>query len=102
ARLDVVEGWVHSRHLWTRRAALLMTLPWTRQNFPRAADLAIRDRVLGWAAVLSADGERAVRQAVAGWLRDLSRHDPERSRAFLATHGARLKPFLRRETGTHP
>jgi hypothetical protein len=36
--------------MWTRRAALVITLPWTRQNHPKAADLAIRDRVLGWAA----------------------------------------------------
>ena len=31
-RLDEVEDWVASDHLWTRRAALVSTLPWTKQN----------------------------------------------------------------------
>jgi 3-methyladenine DNA glycosylase AlkD len=33
-RLDVVATWVESRHLWTRRAALVFTLPWTRDGDP--------------------------------------------------------------------
>ena len=47
ARLDEVEGWTRSDHMWARRAALVITLPWTKQNHPSAGDLAIRDRVLG-------------------------------------------------------
>jgi 3-methyladenine DNA glycosylase AlkD len=101
ARLDQVEGWVGSSHLWTRRAALVFTLPWTRQNHPRAADLAVRDRVLGWCAALAEDREWFIQKAVAWWLRDLSRHDPARTRAFLAVHGARLKPWAAREAGRH-
>ncbi len=27
-RLDTVEGWTQSPHMWTRRAALVATLPW--------------------------------------------------------------------------
>ncbi len=44
-RLDDVESWVASRHLWTRRAALVFTLPWTRND---------RDpeRMLRWASKL--------------------------------------------------
>lgn len=99
ARLDTVAGWVTSPHLWTRRATLMMTLPWTKQNFPKPADLAVRDRVLGWCAVLAADPDATLQTAVAGWLRDLSRHDPSRAQGFLADHGDRLKPFARLEAG---
>jgi len=101
ARLDEVAGWTGSDHLWSRRAALVMTLPWTKQNFPKPQDLAIRDRVLGWAAGYLDDPEWFIQKAVAWWLRDLSRHDPDRTRAFLAAHGDRMKPFARKEAGRH-
>ncbi len=100
-RLDVVEGWVSAPHLWTRRAALVMTLPWTRQNFPRPAELAVRDRVLGWCATLAPDRDWFIQKAVAWWVRDLSRHDPARARQFLADHGETLKPFARKEAARH-
>jgi len=57
--------------------------------------------VLGWAAAYVDDRERFIQKAVAWWLRDLSRRDPERVRAFLDTHGDRLKPFARREAARH-
>lgn len=101
ARLDEVEGWTVSEHLWTRRAALVITLPWTRQNHPKPAELAVRERVLGWAAGYVEDPDWFIQKAVAWWLRDLSRHDPDRVRRFLGDHGARLKPFARREAGRH-
>lgn len=97
ARIDTVEGWTTSSHLWTRRAALVVTLPWTRQNHPTAADLAIRDRVLGWAAGYVDDRDWFIQKAVAWWLRDLSKHDPARVTAFLDANGARMAPFARRE-----
>lgn len=96
-RIDTVDAWVQSPHLWTRRAALVMTLPWTKQNFPKPQDLAIRDRVLGWCAALADDRDWFIQKAIAWWLRDLSKHDPDRTRAFLAQHGTRLKPFARTE-----
>ena len=46
SRLDEVERWTTSDHLWTKRAALVMTLPWTKQNHPKPAELEARDRVL--------------------------------------------------------
>lgn len=100
-RIDEIEDWTRSEHMWTRRAALVMTLPWTKQNFPKPADLQIRDRVLGWAAGYVEDPDWFIQKAVAWWLRDLSKHDPERTRAFLAEHGARMKSFARKEAGTH-
>jgi 3-methyladenine DNA glycosylase AlkD len=101
ARLDTVEGWVTSPHMWTRRAALVMTLPWSKQNFPKPADLAIRGRVLGWCAQLTADRDRFIQKAVAWWVRDLSKHDPVSAQGFLDKHGQFLKPFARKEAARH-
>ncbi len=100
-RLDQVEPWTRSDHMWTRRAALVITLPWTRQRHPGPADLAIRDRVLGWAAGYVPDRDWFIQKAVAWWLRDLSKHDPARVEAFLVRHGEALKPFARREAAKY-
>ena len=97
SRIDEVERWTRSENLWTRRAALVITLPWTKQNFPKPADLVLRDRVLGWCAAMADDRDGFIQKAIAWWLRDLSKHDPARTRVFLQTHGARLKPFARTE-----
>ncbi|MCB2137417.1 MAG: DNA alkylation repair protein [Rhodobacteraceae bacterium] len=96
SRIDEVERWTHSGQMWTRRAALVITLPWTKQNHPSAQDLAIRDRVLGWAAVYADDRNWFIQKAIAWWLRDLSKHDEPRVRDWLAAHGSRLKPFARK------
>jgi 3-methyladenine DNA glycosylase AlkD len=101
SRIDTVETWVASPHMWTRRAALVMTLPWTKQNFPKEQDLAIRARVLGWCARLAPDRDWFIQKAIAWWLRDLSKHDPKAARNFLAAHGAKLKPFARKEAARH-
>jgi 3-methyladenine DNA glycosylase AlkD len=101
SRIDEVEGWTGAESLWTRRAAFVVTLPWTKQNFPKPADLAIRDRVLGWAAGMADDREWFIQKAIAWWLRELSKHDPDRARAFLAAHGDRLKPFARKEAAKY-
>lgn len=100
-RLDRVEGWLDHPNLWTRRAALVMTLPWTRLTHPKPAETAVRLRVLGWAARLADEREWFIQKAVGWWLRDLSRHAPDLTRAWLAEHGARLKPFARAEAGRH-
>ncbi len=101
SRLDAVEAWVTAPHMWTRRAALVMTLPWTKQNHPKPGDEAVRDRVLGWCATLAGDPDWFIQKAVAWWVRDLSRHDAPRARAFLAAQGDRLKPFARTEAARH-
>ncbi len=100
-RIEDVEPWTRSDHMWTRRAALVITLPWTKQNFPKPADLAIRDRVLSWAAGYVDDREWFIQKAIAWWLRELSKHDAERVRVFLDTYGARMKPFARKEAGKY-
>ncbi len=101
ARLDEVETWTTSQHMWTRRAALVMTLPWTKMNHPKQDDLARRDRILGWAASYVDDKDWFIQKAIGWWLRDLSKHDPDRTRAFIEQFGPRMKPFARKEALRH-
>jgi 3-methyladenine DNA glycosylase AlkD len=96
-RLDIVETWLPDPNLWTRRAALVATLPWTKLTHPSAAERAERTRILGWAAALVRDRDWFVQKAVGGWLRSLAKRDPERVRAFLAEHGPGMRAFARRE-----
>lgn len=100
-RIETVETWTTSEIMWVRRAALVATLPFAKQNFPKAFELAIRDRVLGWAAGYCDDKDWFIQKAVAWWVRDLSKHDPERSAAFLAEHGSRMKAFARKEAAQY-
>jgi 3-methyladenine DNA glycosylase AlkD len=101
ARLDEVEGWLDSPNMWCRRAALVMTLPWTKQNHPKPADEAIRDRILGWMVRLAPERDWFIQKSIAWWLRDLSKHDPERSRDWLESHGAALRSFARKEAARY-
>ncbi|MGI9390261.1 MAG: DNA alkylation repair protein [Boseongicola sp.] len=95
-RLDEVELWTNSNHMWTRRAALVMTLPWTKNRNPKPDEIAQRERILGWAAGYTNDPEWFIQKAVAWWLRDLSKRDPDRTRAFLTDNGHKMKPFARK------
>lgn len=97
SRIERVEGWTRSEHMWTRRAALVITLPWTKQNNPSVTDLEIRERVLGWAAHYASDPQWFIQKAIAGWLRDLGKHDPQRVRTFIDAYGDAMKPFARKE-----
>jgi len=97
SRLDDVEAWTRSEHMWTRRAALVMTLPWTKNRFAKPNEIAQRERILGWAASYVTDPEWFIQKAVGWWLRDLSKKDPDRTRAFLEAHGEQMKPFARKE-----
>jgi len=101
SRLDTVEGWTTSPHLWTRRAALVITLPFAKSNTPKPHEQAARDRILGWAAGYAPDRDWFIQKAVAWWVRDLSKHDAPRATAFLTAHGAKLKPFAAREAAKY-
>ncbi len=96
-RLDQVEKWTMSDHMWTRRAALVITLPWTKQNNPKPAEIDARERILGWAAGYVSDHQWFIQKAIGWWLRDLSKHDPDRVVAFIDEHGEAMKPFARKE-----
>lgn len=96
-RIEVVEGWTRGSTHWTRRAAMVITLPYAKRNHPKPDEAAIRERVLGWAATYVRDPEWFIQKSVAWWLRDLSKHDPDRVRAFMADNGRHMKPFARKE-----
>jgi len=93
-RLDTVETWIRSSHLWTRRAALVFTLPWTKDG---------RDpeKMLGWAWELAEDPEWFIQKAIGWWLRELSKHDPARVRRFLGDRGNVLKGVALREASKY-
>ena len=94
ARLDEVERWIESPHLWTRRAALVFTLAWMKQD---------RDpeRMLGWSARLKGDPEWFIQKAIGWQLRELSKRDNARVRRFLKDHGAAMKAFARKEASKY-
>ena len=83
------------------RAASSAGLGWFCLVHGRVITSAARDRILGWAASYISDPEWFMQKAVAWWLRDLSKHDPDRTRAFLAQHGEAMKPFARKEAARH-
>ncbi len=97
ARLDELESWTTSEHMWTRRAALVMTLPWTKMNNPKADDLAARERILGWAEAYAADSAQYIQKSLAEWLRELGKHDAPRVHAFLAQHGDGMNAYARKD-----
>ncbi|MFZ1471013.1 MAG: DNA alkylation repair protein [Paracoccaceae bacterium] len=100
-RVQTVAEWTTSDHLWTRRAALVITLPWARMNILKQQDTDIRETVLSWAAGYVADRDWFIQKAVAWWLRDLSKHDAPRAQLFLDEHGAQMKTFARKEAAQY-
>jgi len=100
-RIDEIETWTLSGSHWIRRAAMIITLPYTKQNHPKPQELAIRERVLGWAAIYVRDSEWIIQKSVAWWLRDLSKHAPDRVETFLAENASHMKPFARKEAQKH-
>lgn len=101
ARLDQIEGWTTSDHLWTKRAALVFALPFCKSRHPNAVETAARTRILGWCRAYAHDKDWFIQKAVAWWLRDLSKRDPDTVRAWLDAHGETLKPFARKEAQRH-
>ncbi len=101
SRLDTVESWLGSENMWVRRAALVMTLPWTKQRNPSPAEAEVRARVLGWCVALAPDRDWFIQKAIATWLRELSKRDPDQVAAWLALHGAALKKFARIEAAKY-
>ena len=100
-RLDVVEAWTQSDHLWTRRAALVATLPWTKQNHPKPEELEARERILGWAEGYLPVKNGIMQKAIAWWVRDLSRHDPARATAFIDANSHQMKPYAIKEASRY-
>lgn len=100
-RLDEIESWLQNSNMWSRRAALVVTLPFTKSNNPSPEEQAARARILGWCAALAPEREWFIQKAVAWWLRELSKHDAGAVRQWLDTHGATLKSFARKEASKY-
>jgi 3-methyladenine DNA glycosylase AlkD len=100
-RLDEVEGWITCEHMWTRRAALVFALPFTKSRHPAPTEAAARARILGWCETLAPDRDWFIQKAVAWWLRELSKREPDTVRVWLAAHGPTLKPFAAKEAARH-
>ncbi|WP_110803820.1 DNA alkylation repair protein [Rhodobacter viridis] len=100
-RLDEIETWLDADTMWTRRATLVMTLPFTKSNHPDAAEQAARARILGWCVRLAPDRDWFIQKAIAWWLRELSKHDAQAVADWLAEHGATLKTFARKEASKY-
>ena len=101
ARLDTLEAWTTSDHLWTRRAALVFALPFCKSRHPSPTETQARARILTWCETLSQDPEWFIQKAVAWWLRDLSKRDPDTVRAFLKSDEIALKPWATREAAKY-
>lgn len=101
SRLDQVEGWTRHPNMWTRRAALVMTLPWARLTHPKPDESAARLRILGWATAYVDDRDWFIQKAIAWWLRELSKHDPDLARDWIGENGGRLKAFARKEAARY-
>jgi 3-methyladenine DNA glycosylase AlkD len=83
--------------MWTKRAALVATLPWAKMRHPSPEETLARERILGWASTYTTDKQWFIQKAVAWWLRDLSRKDPARVQCFVATNGDDMAGFARKE-----
>ncbi len=97
SRLDQIEQWTGADDFWTRRTALVITLPLTKLTHPKPDERAARARVLGWAASYVDDREWFIQKAISWWLRSLSKHDPDAVRTFITAHGDRMKAFARKD-----
>jgi 3-methyladenine DNA glycosylase AlkD len=96
-RIDTVEGWTRDCNKWVRRAALVVTLPWSKLPDPSVGDREVRERVLAWAEAYVGDRDWFIQKAISWWLRSLSLRDPARVRVFLVGPGRNLKAFARRD-----
>ena len=83
-RSDVLDDWGGAANVWARRSVFSATTAFAKLAHPSDAQVAVRERVLGWAEAMEEEQRPVIRQAIDGWLRDLSKHDADRVAAFRA------------------
>ncbi|CTQ49603.1 DNA alkylation repair protein [Jannaschia donghaensis] len=83
-RSEVLDEWAGAANVWARRSVFAATAAFAKTKHPSETDLAVRERVLGHAQSMAEEKRPVIRQAIDGWLRDLSKHDPDRVAAFRA------------------
>jgi hypothetical protein len=89
-----VERWARSDDLWWRRAALVATTALNNKSRGGRGDT---PRTLAIVEMLIDDREDMIVKAVSWALRMLAPWDSAAVRAFMARHGDRLAPRIRRE-----
>lgn len=97
ARMEAVELWLQSENPWMRRAALIASLPLAKLNNLKPEQVYAREMAIGWLETMLPDRDWHIQKAIAGWLRDLSKHDPERVRLFMAEHSEDMRGFTRKD-----
>ncbi len=90
----LIERWAHSPDRWWRRAALVSTVPLNLKARGGHGDTA---RTLLICRLLIADRDDMVVKAMSWALRELSRHDPQVVRVFLAEYEGRFAARVVRE-----
>lgn len=88
--LNEVEAWTKHSNFWMRRAALVYTLPFAKQEKNP-------ERMLGWASTYVSDPEWFIQKAIGWWLRVLGEHNPDRVCTFLKTHWHELRSVAKKE-----
>ncbi len=96
-RIETVEAWTTSPDKWTRRAALVVTLPYAKLTHPGPEDRAIRARILTWAEAYVPDPDWFIQKSIAWWLRTLSVREPQTVLDFIAGPGQGMKAFARKD-----
>jgi len=87
---EIEDKWLDHSSFWVRRASLVFTLFLAKKGENP-------ERPLTWASGMVDDHEWFIQKAIGWWLRELSKHNPERVKRFLAEYGSRMKPFAVRE-----
>lgn len=87
---DRLDAWATDEDLWLRRSALLALLDPLRTG----GDLARFER---YATAMLDETEPFIRKAIGWILRDIGRKRPERTRAFVERHLARMSGVTFRE-----
>jgi 3-methyladenine DNA glycosylase AlkD len=94
-RMDQIESeWLPHSNFWVRRASLVYTLFLAKKG-------ADPERPLRWAEEMVDECEWFIQKAIAWWLRELSKHNPQRVQSFLGSHGSRMKAFARKEASKY-
>jgi 3-methyladenine DNA glycosylase AlkD len=91
---DIERSWLNHPSLWVRRASLVFTLFLAKKGQDP-------ERPLSWASGMVDDREWFIQKAIGWWLRELSKHNPQRVLTFLEDYRTRMKPFAVREASKY-
>jgi len=91
---EIENNWLRHSSFWVRRASLVFTLFLAKKGEDP-------ERPLSWASGMVDDHEWFIQKAIGWWLRELSKHNPERVITFLSEYSPRMKRFAVREASKY-